>query len=59
MSIFKNKRFLMGLSIVCGLASLILGVTCLYYKEYTIGGILLFNIFICFVNYKGWQKGLK
>lgn len=59
MNIFKNTRFLMGLSVVCGLASLTLGVTSLYYKEYTIGGILLFNIVICFINFKSWQKRLR
>jgi len=50
----------MGLSIVCGIASLVLGGISLYYnlyyKEYIIGGALIFNIFICFINYKGWQK---
>ena len=51
-----NTRFMMGLSIVCGIASLVLGGISLYYKEYIIGGALIFNIFICFINYKGWQK---
>ena len=55
-NIFKNTRFMMGLSIVCGIASLVLGGISLYYKEYIIGGALIFNIFICFINYKGWQK---
>lgn len=59
MNIFKNTRFLMGLSVTCGLASLALGVTSMYYKEYTIGGILLFNIVICLINFKSWQKRLK
>ena len=58
-NIFKNTRFMMGLSIVCGIASLVLGGISLYYKEYIIGGALIFNIFICFINYKGspWRTG--
>lgn len=44
-NIFKNTRFMMGLSIVCGIASLVLGGISLYYKEYIIGGALIFNIF--------------
>ena len=50
-NIFKNTRFMMGLSIVCGIASLVLGGISLYYKEYIIGGALIFNIFICFLPY--------
>lgn len=55
-NIFKNNRFMMGLSIVCGVASLAISAICLYYKEYIIGGALLLNIFICYKNFRGWQK---
>lgn len=55
-NIFKNIRLMMRLSIACGLMSLIMGIVSIYFKEYIIGGILLFNIFICFINYKSWQK---
>ena len=43
-NIFQNPRFLKGLSIVCGTASLV------------IGAALLFNVFICYKNFRGWQK---
>lgn len=43
-NIFKNTRFMMGLSIVCGIASLVLGGISLYYKEYIIGGLSLIHI---------------
>ena len=54
--IFMNSGFMMGLFFVCGISRLVLGGISLYYKEYIIGGALIFNIFICFINYKGWQK---
>lgn len=53
---FKNARLMMIVSVLAGFLSLILGVIGLYYKEYIIGGILIFNIFICFVNFKSWQN---
>lgn len=57
-NIFKNTRFLIALSVICGITSLVLGGISLYYGEYIIGAILWFNIFICFINYKGWKKRL-
>lgn len=45
-NIFKNTRFMMGLSIVCGIASLVLGGISLYYKEYIIGGALIIYSFV-------------
>ena len=53
---FKNYRFMMNVSIICGIISLVLGLTSLYLKEYIIGGALIFNIIICFANYKSWQN---
>ena len=55
-NICPTTRCMMWPAIVRGIASLVLGGISLYYKEYIIGGALIFNIFICFINYKGWQK---
>ena len=55
-NIFQKHRFIKGLSIVCGIASLVIGALFIYYKEYIIGAALLFNVFICYKNFRGWQK---
>lgn len=53
---FKNPRFMMALSILLGVASAGIAAYGLYKKEYVIGAALLFNVFICFTNYRAWKN---
>lgn len=53
---FKNPRFMMTLSILLGIASASIAAYGLYKKEYVIGAALLFNVFICFTNYRAWKN---
>lgn len=53
---FKNPRFMMTLSILLGIASAGIATYGLYKKEYVIGAALLFNVFICFTNYRAWKN---
>lgn len=47
---------MMTLSILLGIASAGIAAYGLYKKEYVIGAALLFNVFICFTNYRAWKN---
>lgn len=58
-NVFKSPRFMMLLSILLGVASVGIAAYSLYKEEYVIGAALLFNVFICYTNYKAWKSRLK